>query len=190
MYAAGHLGLALLAFAPVGYVLLRANRVRHAALGTTVTVLLSTVPDVDLFVPALSHRGLTHTFLFALLVGVAAGVLVGVLVRASPSTRKSLALWTCLWAGLAVCSHLLGDVITPMGIRPLAPFSDAHATLGLVYARNPQANTALFVAGTVSTTATWWMATSATDGVRTPTAMVSKLTSARESVSDGEDGSR
>jgi len=52
---------------------------------------------------------------------------------------------------LTVVSHLLADVITPMGIRPFWPLSDRHFTLDLVYAKNWAANVLLFVLGTTAT---------------------------------------
>lgn len=44
-------------------------------------------------------------------------------------------------------THLVGDVITPMGIRPLYPFVPTSYTLDLVAARNPTANLALLSVG-------------------------------------------
>jgi inner membrane protein len=56
---------------------------------------------------------------------------------------------------LSACSHLVGDVVTPMGLRPFAPVSDVHLTLSLVYSRNPQVNAALLFAGGTATAAYW-----------------------------------
>lgn len=50
----------------------------------------------------------------------------------------------------AVVLHLVGDILTPTGIRPFQPFSDASYTLNLTRAVNARANEALFTAGTAA----------------------------------------
>lgn len=159
MYAPGHVGVALLVFAPLGVVLLATARVRLAASGATVSVLTATLPDVDLFVATLSHRGLTHTLTFAVLAGAALGVAVASCSLARRLRRRSAVRagsWVWLTVALSVCAHLLGDVVTPMGVRPFAPVSDVHLSLSLVYSRDPQANAALLFAGCATTATYWW----------------------------------
>lgn len=158
MYALGHIGIALLVFAPLGAFLLVTDRVRLAGAGAALTVSVSTLPDLDLFVAALSHRGLTHTLAFAILAGAALGAVAsGSLTRRLPRRSAVRAgLWVWLTTALSMCSHLLGDAMTPMGIRPFAPGSDAFLTLSLVYSRNPQVNATLLLAGGVTTAAYWW----------------------------------
>ncbi len=53
-------------------------------------------------------------------------------------------------AFLGFLSHLAGDVITPMGIRPLRPWSSTRYTLDLVYAKNEWANEAFATIGAVA----------------------------------------
>lgn len=158
MYALGHIGIALLAFAPLGAFLLVTDRVRLAGVGVALTVSVSTLPDLDLFVAALSHRGFTHTLMFAILAGAVIGAVASGLLtrRLPPRSALRVGLWFWLTATLSICSHLLGDVVTPMGIRPFAPVSDTFLTLSLVYSRNPQVNAALFLAGGVTTAAYGW----------------------------------
>lgn len=170
MYAPGHVGLALLAFAPLGFTLLATDHVRVAAAGTAVSVLVSTLPDVDQFVAALPHRGPTHTVLFAVTLGLS----LGALGAAFPVGRRLTAGSSApvgAWMGLAglssASSHLLGDAITPMGLRPLVPLSDAHVTLSLVAARDPRANAVLLLAGTTTTAAYWWHGTGTGTGAGT-----------------------
>lgn len=168
MYALGHIGLSLLAFAPLGFALLRAGYVRVAASGTATAACLSTLPDVDQFVAWLPHRGPTHTVLFAVAVGVALGAVGSTYSRRRRRRdRPTAPVGTCLGLGgtLSVGSHLVGDVVTPMGIRPFVPFSDLHLTLALVASRNPQANALLFLAGGTTTAVSWWRGTHAGDDV-------------------------
>ncbi|MDY6776366.1 MAG: metal-dependent hydrolase [Halobacteria archaeon] len=48
-----------------------------------------------------------------------------------------------------VTTHLIGDVLTPMGIRPLRPIHNEKYRLGWVRAANESANLGLFVGGTL-----------------------------------------
>ena len=63
MYKTGHYGAALLVYAPVGFALLSVDPAL-AVLGSVGSVALSRVPDYDLRVPFLEHRGVTHTLPF------------------------------------------------------------------------------------------------------------------------------
>jgi len=51
---------------------------------------------------------------------------------------------------LGFLSHLAGDVITPMGLRPLRPWSRKKYTLDLVYAKIEWANEAFATLGAVA----------------------------------------
>lgn len=149
MYGPGHVGAALFCYAPIAAALTRSGEPALALLGTGVAVALSTLPDADEFevVPA-DHRGPTHTVWFVL--GVAAvlaagGALLGLLVgrpAALSVTAGSAAL-------VSLASHLLADVVTPMGIRPFAPLSRWHHSFDLTPAKNPRANAALLGLGTL-----------------------------------------
>ncbi|MFB6131413.1 MAG: metal-dependent hydrolase [Salinigranum sp.] len=157
MYALGHVGIALAVFGPFGFALLVRRRPRAALAGTVGVASLSTLPDVDQHVGFLVHRGLTHTVWFAALVGLAVGA--GVLLSGFDAARGASPIHRGVEGfavgALAVGSHLLGDVITPMGIRPFAPLWHASFTLDLVLAKNPTANRALFAAGCVATFTVW-----------------------------------
>ena len=61
-----------------------------------------------------------------------------------------LAMFTFAISILAICSHLLGDVITPMGIRPLWPLSGTHISLGITRAGNTLSNSIFLVVGWVA----------------------------------------
>jgi inner membrane protein len=159
MYAPGHVGLAVSLYAPVGWLLLARGRRRLALGGGLCAACLSTLPDVDQFVPFLAHRGLTHTVWVAAAVGLVVGALgVGYGRRRARETGPvdRLAVGVAVGA-LPILAHLLGDVITPMGVRPFAPLWNASFTLDLVPARDVTANRGLFAVGGLATHASWWL---------------------------------
>lgn len=147
MHGPGHVGAALFCYAPVAAALTRSGEPTLALLGTAVAVALSTLPDADQFevVPA-DHRGPTHTVWFV--VGVAAvlaaaGALFGLVV----GRPAALAATAGSGAFVSLASHLLADVITPMGIRPFAPLSMWHHSFDLTPAKDPRANTTMLGLG-------------------------------------------
>lgn len=148
MYRTGHYGAAFLAWAPVGALLLARGRPIDAALVGIGIVGLSRLPDYDLQVPLLSHRGPTHTLLFALVV---AGALAGAawfLARGSGAwTRLDLAGLGATVGLLSVGSHLAADWLTPAGIPLLWPVSSRRYSLSVTRADNPIANGVLFAVG-------------------------------------------
>lgn len=144
MYALGHLGIAIACYTPI---LVRRRFDRRAVAGLLCVAALSTLPDVDSYVASIPHRGVTHTVWFAIFVGLALGF---AFAFAAPDRGRRLAYGGdgALAGTVAVLSHLLGDLLTPMGILPLAPIAGGQRlTLALVYARNPTANQALFFFG-------------------------------------------
>lgn len=147
MYLLGHLGIALLVFAPVGFLLVRTGRSRPAWFGGAALILLATAPDVDLYLASVSHRGITHTVWAAL----ALGLLFALVGWGRPEwggTRRGSSAGFGFFAGTtSVLTHLAGDVLTPMGIRPFHPLAGSKFSLGLVLAGNQEANVGLFVVG-------------------------------------------
>lgn len=147
LMAPGHVGIALLAYAPVAYLLVRFGRDRRMWGGVLVLLAVVMWPDVDLYVAGLAHRGITHTVWTALLVGIlVAGIAWGCTPLAR-ARRYSVAVFGFQVGTLGIVAHLLGDVATPMGIRPLYPLYRESYTLDLVLANDVQANTGLLVAG-------------------------------------------
>jgi membrane-bound metal-dependent hydrolase YbcI (DUF457 family) len=67
--------MALLAYAPVGFVLLRERQLGLALLGLLGVLFVEPLPDSDFWVPGLSHRGTSHSLLAALVVGGVIGAL-------------------------------------------------------------------------------------------------------------------
>lgn len=154
MYRLGHYGAALVVYAPLGLALLLVDRPTLAVVGGAVSLTLATLPDIDHRIPGVSHRGMTHTLAFAVAVGGVVGA-GGFLVGQSLGVGSALALAALGFVvGLsAVCSHLLADAITPMGITPWWPLSTRHYTLGLTRADNTLANYALLGLGVLVTVA-------------------------------------
>lgn len=145
MYLLGHLGLALLVAAPVAFVLVRTGRARATLVGAGALLGSVMLPDVDLVVRSLAHRGLTHTVWAALALGALfAAVAWRLGGGGDPRDRAAFGFGV---GATSIGSHLLGDVITPMGLRPFAPLSGAEYSLALVAARDPAANLAVFVVG-------------------------------------------
>lgn len=143
----GHLGVALLVTAPLAAVAVRRGRSRRAWLGIAGVLALSMAPDVDLYLAGVAHRGVTHTALAAVVAGGSGAVLACLLRPRSTVRRAEAGRFGGAVGGVAVLAHLLGDVLTPMGIRPFLPVSGRTYTLSLVYAADPVANAALLVSG-------------------------------------------
>jgi len=139
MHVPGHIGAALLAYAPVAGLLTSVGHPELAVGGTATAVGFSTLSDVDQQLPV-DHRGPTHTIWFAFLCGLAAGI-VGTVFD------PLLGVVTATAAVLSICSHIVGDVVTPMGVQPFAPLSDWHYSFGLVPSRSRQANAAVLLSG-------------------------------------------
>lgn len=148
MQREGHVGAALAAYAPVAFATVALGFDDLAFLGALASVGLAMLPDVDLRLPLVPHRGPTHTVWFVALATVAGGVFGWTAgIGEGPASAVGLAAFGALVAGLAVGSHLAADALTPMGVRPLAPLSDREVTYGLTRASNPLANLLGLVAG-------------------------------------------
>lgn len=157
MYRTGHLGVALLVFAPIGYLLVTAGAPLAALFTGAVMLQLAMLPDVDHRLPVVSHRGVTHSLLFAAAVGAAfaaAGTAL-VAVGGGGLVAELLGL-DALGVGvvtfgfavgfLAVGSHLLGDLLTPAGVNLFWPVP-TEFSLYVTRADNTLANYGLFLFG-------------------------------------------
>ncbi|WP_435062733.1 metal-dependent hydrolase [Halobaculum sp. EA56] len=149
MYKRGHLGVAMLTLAPITFWLLSAGFPVFAALVAGTVLYLAMLPDVDHRVPGISHRGPTHSLLFAAVVGAvfagAASLVEPVLSVAVPGGVSMVAFGFLLGFGTVV-AHLLGDVITPMGVNFLWPYP-REWSLSLTTADSTAWNWGLFALG-------------------------------------------
>jgi len=99
-------------------------------------------------VPMLEHRGPTHSIVFALFVGAGLAAITAVLVdAASPFADVGFVAFAFVVGTLSIVSHLLADLLTPMGIRPFWPISRRRYTLEVTKAANPLSNYVLFGIG-------------------------------------------
>jgi inner membrane protein len=181
MHRTGHIGAALLTYAPVGYALLSADRFVLLIIGGICVLALASLPDIDLRLSCIAHRGPTHTIVFAIIVGLvfgAGGWLIGdqlgvlgprfIALGAEGSGReidalsrvanrlhaldeRRLTVFGVVVGILGIGSHLIADAVTPMGIRPFWPISSRRCSFDLVKAANPRANHLLFILGVLVT---------------------------------------
>jgi len=174
VYRPGHTGASLLVYAPLGYTLLIEGDVALALLGGGLVVALAMLPDMDMRLPGVSHRGSTHTLLFACCVGAVlgaggwalanaigtGGVALGeaISVRVDPVSPTDLGTFGFLVGVLSVCSHLLADLVTPMGIAPFWPLSSKRFSLGIARSSNTFANALLLALGVGVTLGALWLA--------------------------------
>lgn len=148
MHRYGHVGAALAAYAPVAFTTAALGRSDLTLVGAAAVVSLAMLPDVDLRLPLVPHRGPTHTVWFALVVAAAGGAVGWIAgVPTGLAGGAGLAAFGTAVAGAAIGSHLVADAMTPMGIRPYAPLSDRRITHDVTAAANPIANALGLVLG-------------------------------------------
>lgn len=151
MHREGHIGAALLAYAPVGLIVFVVGFEGAAMAGAVGAGLLAMVPDYDQRIPGISHRGLTHTVWFAALVGIGLG-LTGVAIGANDGMVPAIGLgvFGLLVGTVTILSHIAADALTPMGVEPYAPLRDDHYTYDVARAANPIANYVLLALGVIA----------------------------------------
>ena len=165
MHRSGHWGLALLFYSPVVFGVLTADitTLPLVVVGAVLTSGFCMLPDIDQNLPLVKHRGITHTVWFALLVGTVLGG--GAFVVVQGAGQSILGQWipterllgsplaiTVGWffgvtGGLVIVSHLVGDWLTKMRIRPWSPLSKHKHRLGITPADSLIANGLLYVQG-------------------------------------------
>lgn len=161
MYRTGHLGISLLVFAPIGYVLVVAGAPLAALVTGGVMLWLAMLPDVDHRIPLISHRGVTHSLLFAIVIGsgfagfafglvqVGGDALVVDLLGLHALGSLGIVVFGFAVGFLAVGSHLLGDILTPAGVNLFWPIQTPFS-LELTSADDTLANYGFFVLGVVA----------------------------------------
>ncbi|MDH5343713.1 MAG: metal-dependent hydrolase, partial [Betaproteobacteria bacterium] len=104
---------------------------RRVAIGT----LVAAFPDIDVVASWISplsylyhHRGVTHSLLMLPLWALLLAWLLAKLLREPGG-------WRALYGvcALALCAHIVGDVITSFGTMVLAPLSNWRASLGTTF---------------------------------------------------------
>ncbi len=138
MHREGYYGVALLVYAPIAFLLLATGLTELALAGGAIVVSGAMLPDIDMRIPFIKHRGITHTVWFAIAVGVALGV-ISVAMGIQVGLLEAIILGSFgLFVGiLTIGAHLLADALTPMGIRLFDPIGDRKYSLDIAKAANP-----------------------------------------------------
>lgn len=148
MFRPGHYGVTLSLYAPVGCWLLATGDPTVAFLGAAGALWLTMSPDWDSHVPFVTHRGSTHTLLFAALLAAVAWVAATATgLGTEPFGPTDIRTFAATIAAFAVLSHLVADVLTPMGVAVFWPLTDRRFTLSVTRASNRVANYLLFALG-------------------------------------------
>jgi len=128
----GHIGLSMLFATPV--VLLYPGEVYDQGLWIWICFFIgmSTWPDLDLEFE-MKHRGYTHTLLASVVFGIVGALIV---LHALPEYTLNAFLGgiTGTW------SHLVGDLLTFMGFKPLWPLSNKEIALKLFRSSDKRIN--------------------------------------------------
>lgn len=149
MFREGHIGAALLVYAPLGALVLGNGFKTLAIAGAVIAVLIAMAPDVDMQLPGVPHRGPTHSIWFALVLGLALGA-CGAAIGRLAGGQEAMVMLGAFGFGvgfLTTLSHIIADMLTPAGVRFFSPVNRGRYSLGLVRASNPVANYALFLVG-------------------------------------------
>lgn len=159
MYREGHYGINALLYSPVVLVVSVYYSLELAIIGSLFFVGVASLPDFDrhfsdsmetkrsniwTLIP-IRHRGFTHTIWFAGIIGaVGAGLGVVVIPFHEPVIAGGFAFAASFFG---ITGHILGDALTPMGVKPLSPLSKTTRTVNLCNASNTIANYGFLTAG-------------------------------------------
>jgi len=145
LYKEGHAGLSFILFSPFIFLFRSLGAdMTYVLITCILMVALSSLPDIDIELQreyGIKHRGLTHTFLFGIIVGILLGVLIGY-------AYGSLGWFMGFTAGFgATLSYILGDAFTYERFAPFSPFSKRKISFGLFRSSNKTLNNTMFVLG-------------------------------------------
>ncbi len=158
MYRKGHRGINMMLFAPVLFIMLILEFFLLGIIGFATVVYFASLPDIDLRMKFLTHRGFTHTISFGIFIGVISfiiGLFGGIIamnvgiVRTSLFNMIFIPLYGFFIGFFIVMGHIAGDIITPSGVRlfqkpkhipNIRIFSDKKYTFNLVPAKSTWAN--------------------------------------------------
>lgn len=144
MYKEGHAGLSLLIFSPFMFLFRAVGAdMNYVVMTCFLMVLLSSIPDLDIKFE-MKHRGITHTLLFGVVVGVLCAIMLGWVYGPLGWVMGFVA----GFGGTA--SHLIGDSFTYSPFKPLYPFSNREVAYGFFKASNKTANALILVLGLVA----------------------------------------
>lgn len=147
MYKEGHAGLSFLLFSPFMLFFKSIDADMTYVLVTCFLMVgLSSLPDLDMEYReyGIKHRGITHTFLFGIGVGVLFSILIGYAYGA-------LGWLMGFVAGFgSTASHIFGDAFTYERFKPFSPFSDREVAFGRFKSSNRPVNNTMLGLGIFS----------------------------------------
>jgi inner membrane protein len=150
MHSRGHLGMALIFWSPVAFILFQVGRVDWAVFGFIFVETFAMLPDQDMNFPVVTHRGITHTVWFLVAFSAVTG-LVGGFIEPDIYVRGiGISSIAVVLGGLTIGSHLFADMLTPMGVKLFGPIPP-KISLNAFRASNPFANTGTLVVGVIAT---------------------------------------
>lgn len=165
MHREGHVGIGMLLYSPFTYVLFEFDIQTGWGLGLVAMAVWSFAPDIDMQLP-IRHRGPTHSLGAAVLAGlITATAAVYFLANGADGLVQTIPTYIAAIAFgftigfVGVIGHLVGDAMTPMGIRPWQPYSNRKYTWNLVYAKDKRANQGLSMIGAVALTGAIFLST-------------------------------
>lgn len=180
MYKKGHIGIGLIVYSPFLLFLLAFGFEYFAIVFGAIFIFLSTHPDIDVklqnktsflrkdslrklipfldkFLNITQHRGITHTIWYAILWGLICSSLAFLVIDIDSFLDIFFIVFSFFIGFMGIVSHLLGDIITPAGIKPLYPVKDKNYTFDLTKAKNPFYNHGLFLSGIFITLVTLYL---------------------------------
>jgi inner membrane protein len=151
MQRLGHIGLALLFTAPLSIVAgLTGGRISMMIIYAP-SLMMALVPDNDVWIPFIRHRGITHTLVLGIPQAVVIGAVFGSIAASAPETTSISILLGVLAATVGFLSHLVGDALTvgsgKYGIKPLWPFSRWEFRIGVTRSKSILWNQGLLFIG-------------------------------------------
>lgn len=128
MHKEGHGGAMLLAYSPFAFIFAYTGNIVALGLGFLLLGGMPMIPDIDMKLP-IKHRGWTHTIWFSIGLGVLLSLLVLIaqyFVGYIHPFSKAIGpvLFAFFIGNMLVLGHLVGDIVTKMGVKPFYPYSD------------------------------------------------------------------
>ncbi len=169
MYNKGHIGINMILFSPVLFIMIILEFFVLGIVGLISVIYFASLPDIDLKVKRLKHRGFTHTISFAVLMGLISlfiaifinSIVINIgFIHASLFNLIFIPVYGFFIGFFIVMGHIMGDIITPSGVRifkkpkyvpNLSIFSDKKYSLNLIKAKNIFANVLFLFVGILFT---------------------------------------
>jgi inner membrane protein len=148
MHKEGHSGTMLLLYAPFAFFLAYFGAYAYLITGFVLLASMPMVPDIDMKLP-IKHRGITHTVWFAVFLGIINVLLV------SGATYYFYGSFSMNWfypvvvfaffiGNMWVYGHLIGDMVTHMGLKPLYPVDNSKVRIEFKWLRLPTSASSSF----------------------------------------------